>query len=181
MEHNDETASKAEFARLRGVTSDCVSRWLRNGKISDKAIIGLGRNLRIKIDVATKMVERRRQRFDDDAAFGALRTARTGVVDLQREILALKLGKLRKDVIDRAEVEDIYQAFSRAVQRLFKSGAGEWSEELYGAAQAGCGLGAFASMLRVKLFEMNCTLADMYQAELARYGDDLPEKGDIND
>lgn len=54
------TATKAEFARIAGVTPGRVSQWLSEGKIGADALVGDGRFARIKVALALNQVRDRR-------------------------------------------------------------------------------------------------------------------------
>jgi hypothetical protein len=173
MEHNDETASKAEFARLRGVTPDCVSRWLRNGKISDKAIVGVGRNARIRVDIATKMVERRRQRFDDDTASVALLDARTRTAVAHAELQEMRVARERGLWMPKAEFQEAVGDVLRAVKQAHLN-AVYGVEEICGAYQSN-GLPAAAGRMRAQMTELLNSIADMLAAAEAKFE---PPEGD---
>jgi hypothetical protein len=184
----DAVVSKADFARRRGVTRGRVSQWIHDGQIGVEALDGTGPRARIRADVAVGMLRDRLDWFRGgsvadlggsrggvaDLKFKAA-IVRTGTANLQRQLLELRLAKMRGELISRAEVMETMQVLGRAVQRLFKSGAA-WSEELYAAGQAG-GLGAHSALLRAKLIEFNHTFADMLMAE-AEF--EPPEKGAPN-
>lgn len=185
----DEVVSKADFARRCGVTRGRVSQWLRDGQIGGEALDGTGRRARIRADVAVGMLRDRLDWFRGgsvadlggsrggvaDLKFKAA-IVRTSTANLQRQLLEIKLAKMRGELISLAEVNEKIQVLGRAVQRLFKSRI-EWSEELYAAGQAG-GLGAHSALLRAKLIEFNNIFADMVAAAEAEF--EPPEKGAEN-
>ena len=51
--------TKAEFARVSGVTPTRVSQWLREGKIDGAAIVGSGRHARIDVTLAQTQLDAR--------------------------------------------------------------------------------------------------------------------------
>ena len=51
--------SKAEFARVAGVTPTRVGQWLREGKINGEALVGDGRHARINIELARRQLDAR--------------------------------------------------------------------------------------------------------------------------
>jgi transcriptional regulator with XRE-family HTH domain len=178
--------TKADFARRCGVSKARVSRWLRDGHISPGALVGSGRTARVKVELATEMLRSRldtsrlgstanlkpgpANQHDDRPAVddrSDLIAAKTETANLQRELLEIKLARLRGELISLTEVREAIQVLGRTVQRLFKNGV-EWSEELYAAGQVG-GLGAHSALLRAKLIELNHTFADLILAEEARY------------
>jgi hypothetical protein len=170
-----EVITPAQFARKLGVSGTAVYKAIRTGRLA--AYDGDGKRVSpgflgrkwLKPDPAAEDWHNRRQRFNDGDGSRDLLAARTRTANLQRELLEIKLAKMRGELISLAEVRDDLQVLGRAVQRLFKSSV-EWSEELYAAGQAG-GLGAHSALLRAKLIEFNNTLADMIEAEAARYGE----------
>jgi DNA-binding transcriptional regulator YdaS (Cro superfamily) len=63
-----EIVTKAQFARLSGVSPARVSQWLAAGKIGPEALVGKGPSARIDVAVAT---EHLRERLDPSQRFGA--------------------------------------------------------------------------------------------------------------
>jgi hypothetical protein len=184
---------QADLARRLGVSPQAVRKAIRSGRL--RVYDGHGQPVPpnfagrkwLKPDMAAEDWHNRRQRFDahavaaspDPAASDDLLAARARVVSAQAELLEMRIAREQGELISKAAVFESIADVGRAVQRLFKNGV-EWSEELYGAAQAGCGLGAFASMLRVRLIELNNSLSDMILAEAARYGDGGDDEGATN-
>ncbi len=55
----DQIVSKAEFARLRNVSRGRVSQWIGEEKISGEALVGKGRDAKIRVAVAVAQLRRR--------------------------------------------------------------------------------------------------------------------------
>jgi hypothetical protein len=62
-----EIVTKAQFARLSGVSPARVSQWLAAGKIGPEALVGEGRSARLDVAIAT---EHLRERLDPSQRFG---------------------------------------------------------------------------------------------------------------
>lgn len=60
MTNPDQVVSKSEFAKLCNVTPANVTHWIRDGKLSEAALVGDGRSARIRVDVALRQVNLRR-------------------------------------------------------------------------------------------------------------------------
>ena len=96
--------SKANFARRVGVSAARVSQWLREGTISQEALLGRGRHAVVRVEIALEML---RNRLDSARSAtssrgatklgspdekSALTSARTRTANLQGQLLELKLG-----------------------------------------------------------------------------------------
>ena len=79
METADDVVTKTKFAALCGVSRPCVSQWIRGKKIYGAALIGDGRDKRIRVDIARQQLKQTldvsqrlgangKLRFDDDPA-----------------------------------------------------------------------------------------------------------------
>jgi hypothetical protein len=181
----DAVVSKADFARRCGVTRGRVSQWIHDGQIGVEALDGTGPRARIRADVAIGMLRDRldwfrggsvadlggsrgddvAQKFRAAAAAQKFRgaAARTRAVDLQRELLEIKLARLKGELIPRAASIAGAESLGRATQRALKGIVG-WNEELLAAGQNG-GLAAISALLRAKSFELCNTVADMLTAD----------------
>ena len=60
MAENDEVVSKGDFAKLCGVSPGRVTQWIDEGKISGAALVGEGRSAKIRVSVAQRQVNLRR-------------------------------------------------------------------------------------------------------------------------
>ena len=60
MTDPDRLLSKSEFAELCGVSPAAVSQWIKQGKISGEGLVGEGRTARIRVAVAMRQVNLRR-------------------------------------------------------------------------------------------------------------------------
>ena len=60
MAEIDEVVSKGDFAKLCGVSPGRVTQWIDEGKISGAALVGEGRSAKIRVAVAQKQVNLRR-------------------------------------------------------------------------------------------------------------------------
>jgi hypothetical protein len=171
----DAVVSKADFARRCGVTRGRVSQWIHDGQIGVEALDGTGPRARIRADVAIGMLRDRLDWFRGGsvADLGGSRAAaaaqkfrgaaaRTRAVDLQRELLEIKLSRLKGELIPRAASIAAGESLGRATQRALKDIVG-WNEELLAAGQNG-GLAAISALLRAKSFELCNTVADMLTA-----------------
>jgi hypothetical protein len=109
-EMSDTIVSKADFARLVGVSAARVSQWLGNGMIGPEALLGNGRHARVRVELAKSML---RDRLDPDRSHlgglqapagdrSGLTASKTRVVDLQRELLEIKLARVQGELIPRA-------------------------------------------------------------------------------
>ena len=139
LPENGPIVSKAESSRLCGVTGARVSQWLRDGMIGPEALSGTGLRAKIRVELAKSMLKARldpdRSRLGSGGRSG-LTASKTRVVDLQRELLEIKLARLQGELIPRAAALASSEALRRAVQQALK-GIVVWSEELVAAAQTG--------------------------------------------
>ncbi len=60
MAENDEVVSKGDFAKLCGVSPGRVTQWIDEGKISGAALVGEGRSAKIRVAIAQRQVNLRR-------------------------------------------------------------------------------------------------------------------------
>ena len=60
MAQSDEIVSKSDFAKLCDVSPGRVTQWIVEGKISGEAIVGEGRSAKIRVEVARKQINMRR-------------------------------------------------------------------------------------------------------------------------
>jgi hypothetical protein len=155
--------SKAEFAKLAGVSPGRVSQYLREGVIGRAALVGDGRNARIKADLALAMV---RDRMDparsvigsspdsSTSSFVANRARREGY---QADLLELRLAHGRRELQEAADAAVV--ALGTAVKRAHRD-IPFWVDEIIGAWQAG-GIAAAYALMRSKDDELLSSIADM--------------------
>jgi phage terminase Nu1 subunit (DNA packaging protein) len=135
-EMSDTIVSKADFARLVGVSAARVSQWLGNGMIGPEALLGNGRHARVRVELAKSML---RDRLDPDRSHlgglqapagdrSGLTASKTRVVDLQRELLEIKLARVQGELIPRAAAMASSEALGRAVQRALRGIVVGWAE-----------------------------------------------------
>lgn len=125
--------SKSEFAKLAGVSPGRVSQYLREGVIGREALVGDGRNARIKADLALAMV---RDRMDPtrratnlagiDSAASSFLANRARKEGYAADLLALRLGERRREM--QEENDAALLALSRAVGKAHEAIPG-WAEE----------------------------------------------------
>lgn len=60
MSDPDRIATKGEFAEICGVTAAAVSQWISTGKITPDALVGEGRSAKIRVELARRQVNLRR-------------------------------------------------------------------------------------------------------------------------
>ena len=60
MTNPDPVVSKSEFAKLCNVSPSNVTHWISDGKLSGAALVGEGRSARIRVEVALRQVNLRR-------------------------------------------------------------------------------------------------------------------------
>jgi hypothetical protein len=182
----DVVVSKADFARRCGVTRGRVSQWIRDGQIGGEALDGTGPRARIRADVALGMLRGRLDWFraGSVADLGGSRgdvaaqkfqaaVAKTRAAVAHAELMEMKAGRESGKLVLKSAVDASIEAFGRATRNAYMSIVG-WSEELYGAGQAG-GLGAHTAMLRAKAIEFGHLLADLVLAEAAK--SEPPDQG----
>jgi phage terminase Nu1 subunit (DNA packaging protein) len=181
-----EVVSKTEFARSVGVSPARVSQWLRDGTVSQEALLGHGRHARVKVDLALEMLRNRldlarsatssrgRTKLGSPDEKSGLTTARTKTSNLQAALLQMRLARELGDVIPKGAATAAIEALGRAVQRAHK-GIPCWAEEITAAAQIG-GIGAVSGVLRLKSGELLGSIADMIVAA-AELIEDPPERG----
>ena len=125
--------SKSEFAKLAGVSPGRVSQYLREGVIGREALVGDGRNARIKADLALAMV---RDRMDPtrratnlvgiDSAASSFLANRARKEGFQADLLELRLGERRREL--QEESAFALRALFRAVGKAHEALPG-WAEE----------------------------------------------------
>jgi hypothetical protein len=152
-----EVVTKTAFSGLAGVSPGMVSRYLSDGTIGPEAIVGKGRNARIKAELALKMV---RDRVDGRSMDGSLAANRARKEGLQADLLAFRLGQQRRAWEE--EANGALRALFRAVGKAHEEIPG-WAEEVV-AAERASGQGAAAALLRVKSAELRHSIADLILA-----------------
>jgi hypothetical protein len=156
--------SKSEFAKLAGVTPGRISQLLRDGVISRSALVGEGRNARIKADLAMAMVRDRtdpaRRAGTDGSAGSTFLENRARKEGYAADLLALRLGQQRRAWEEEASAA--LRALFMAVGKAHEVIPG-WVEEVI-AAERNSGLGAAAGVLRAKSAELRHSIADMILA-----------------
>jgi hypothetical protein len=133
--HNPGFVTMAQFAQKLGVTHQAVSQAVRSGRLvaydnrGDRVQLDYAGRKWLKQGSATDDWNTRRQRFDDDStASGDLLAARTRAVDLQRELLEIKLARIQGELIPRTAALASSEALGRAVGSALDGVAG-WNEE----------------------------------------------------
>ena len=167
--------TKGEFARRREVSPGRVSQWISEGKISDAALVGVGREQRIRESIAVAQLRARTdtgQRFGNGAktsldlrppAPGAAPAAATpgapgGEVIPIRDDVASKIQLARLEQLERQNRRD-------AEEEAHKRGLYVYSGDVSRA---------MTKMLRDVLGAMDGALPDFATAIAARF--ELPQR-----
>ena len=88
--------TKAEFARVSGVTATRVSQWLREGKIDGAAIVGSGRHARIDVALAQTQLD---ARLDLGQRLGSNGRAQLASASPDPTDAAIKAARLRQLIL----------------------------------------------------------------------------------
>jgi hypothetical protein len=155
--------SKAEFAKLAGVSPGRVSQYLRDGVIGRAALVGDGRNARIKADLAMAMVRGRMDRTRSAVGFpldSPLILNRARKEGLQADLLELRLAHGQRELKEATDAALV--ALGTAVKRAHGV-IPFWIDEIIGAWQAG-GIASAHALMRSKDDELLNSIADMILA-----------------
>lgn len=201
--------SPAEFARTMGVSKQAVSKAIKAGRVpvydetgARCAVDYEGRKF-VELDEARAAFRLSRSRVDDhmlseiaaetadevdrldDATLerpngtGTLTGAKTEKEQLQSELLKLRLGRERGELIARQAQIDAFEQAGRRVANELQS-ISQWAEDLTSIAHA-TGVAGVTAFLRTKGTEFCARLADLMVLDQDSDGNDDGREGDDAD
>lgn len=116
MDAGADIVAKGEFARLTNVTPGRVSQWISEGKISGEALVGEGRNARIRVALAKQQL---RDKIDVGQRFG--NGLSTRIAEQQPAIAVPSIAPAPQldsveEQIKRAKLEEITRRNEKAAE-----------------------------------------------------------------